>query len=128
MSYQGSDILKEFLEQVKSKLPEWLKWKEEELKSVLDDLETQILNEARFIANGAEPTKDDIQQAIDQMGSPQSIAKIYKQRSTPKFYLSEELFEFYLRSLMFFSIIVVLINIVNKQRLINLIKIYSLKF
>lgn len=112
MSYQGSDILKEFLEQVKSKLPEWLKWKEEELKSVLDDLETQILNEARFIANGAEPTKDDIQQAIDQMGSPQSIAKIYKQRSTPKFYLSEELFEFYLRSLMFFSIIVVLINIV----------------
>ncbi|MFW9937332.1 MAG: hypothetical protein ACFFD5_06760 [Candidatus Thorarchaeota archaeon] len=112
MSYQGSDIVKEFLEQVKSKLPEWLKWKEEELKSVLDDLEIQILNEARLIANGAEPTIDDIEQAINQMGTPQSIAKIYKQRSTPKFYLSEELFEFYLRSLIFFSIIIVLINIV----------------
>jgi cation transport ATPase len=112
MSYQGSDIAEEFLEQVKSKLPEWLKWKELELKNVLDDLETQILNEAKFIANGEEPTRDDIQQAIDQMGSPQSIARIYKQRSTPKFYLSEELFEFYLRSLMFFSVIVILINIV----------------
>ncbi|MFX0056718.1 MAG: hypothetical protein ACFE85_08870 [Candidatus Hodarchaeota archaeon] len=112
MDYEGSELVSEFLEQVKRKLPEWLKWKEAELKSVLEDLENQILNEAKFIANGGEPTKDNIQQAIEQMGTPQSVAKIYKQRSTPKFYLSEELFEFYLRSLMFFSVIVILINIV----------------
>jgi len=96
---------------VKQKLPEWLKWKEEELKNVLDDLEAQLYGEARAISRGEELTDADIKEAIVRMGTPESIAKLYKNRSTPKFYLSQELFDFYLRTLFFFFTVIISINV-----------------
>jgi len=44
--------VKLFLAKVKQKLPEWLKWKEDELKNVLEDLEAQLYGEARSISQG----------------------------------------------------------------------------
>ena len=42
MSESENQIVKNYINQVKQKLPEWLKWKEEELKNVLEDLEAQL--------------------------------------------------------------------------------------
>jgi ABC-type multidrug transport system fused ATPase/permease subunit len=112
MSEKKNLLLVDFLAQVKKKLPEWLKWKEDQVKGIIDDLELQIMNEARIIAAGDSPTDKDIRDAILNFGTPESIAKPYKSRGTPKFFLTEELFEFYLRSLFFFFGIIILINIV----------------
>ncbi|MCJ7651762.1 MAG: hypothetical protein MUP85_24420 [Candidatus Lokiarchaeota archaeon] len=112
MSEKRNLLLVDFLAQVKKKLPEWLKWKEDQVKGIIDDLEFQIMNEARIIAAGDEPSDKDIRDAIMNFGTPESIAKPYKSRGTPKFFLTQELFEFYLRSLFFFFGIIIFINII----------------
>ena len=56
MSESENKLIKNYLNSVKQKLPEWLKWKEEELKNVLDDLEAQLYGEARAISGGEELT------------------------------------------------------------------------
>jgi len=111
MSYSENEMINNYLEEVRKKLPEWLKPKKEEVKVLLNDLNIQILDEARKIAGGEAPTAADIQQALIQIGSPESIARIYKKRGTPKLYITEELFEFYLRTMFFFFAIVLIINI-----------------
>jgi len=112
MSESENKIVKNYLNTVKQKLPEWLKWKEVELQNVLDDLEAQLLGEARTISGGEELTDADINEAIVRMGTPESIAKLYKHRGTPKFYLTQELFDFYLRTLFFFFGVIIFINII----------------
>ncbi|NVM17842.1 MAG: hypothetical protein HWN80_09005 [Candidatus Lokiarchaeota archaeon] len=112
MSESENKIVKNYIQQVKQKLPEWLKWKEEELKNVLDDLEAQLYGEARAISRAEELTDVDIKEAIVRMGTPESIAKLYKNRGTPKFFLTQELFDFYLRTLFFFFGVIIFINII----------------
>ncbi|KKL67694.1 hypothetical protein LCGC14_2132430 [marine sediment metagenome] len=113
MSESEIKIVKNYINQVKQKLPEWLKWKEEELKDILDDLEAQLYSEARVISGEEELTDADIKEAIGRMGTPESIAKLYKKRGTPKFYLTQELFGFYLRTLFFFFAVIIFINIIT---------------
>jgi len=112
MSESVNILVKNYINQVKQKLPEWLKWKEEELKNVLDDLEAQLYDEARSISGTEEITDADIKEAIGRMGTPVSIAKLYKNRGTPKFFLTQELFDFYLRTLFFFFGVIIFINII----------------
>jgi len=112
MSDSENKVVKKYIAQVKQKLPEWLKWKEDELKNVLEGLEAQIYGEAQSISQGEELTDADLHEAIRRMGPPESIAKLYKLRGTPKFYLTKELFDFYLRSLFFFFFIVIFVNII----------------
>ncbi len=112
MSYSENEMINNFLTQVYKKFPEWLKLKKEEADKVLKDLEDQILNEARNIAESQEPSDVDIQQALFQIGTPESIAKLYKNRGTPKLYITEELFDLYIRSMLFFFIIVIAINVI----------------
>ena len=112
MSDSENKVVKKYIAQVKQKLPEWLKWKEDELKNVLEDLEAQLYGEARTISQGEELTDADLREAIRRMGPPESMAKLYKLRGTPKFYLTQELFDFYLRSLFFFFFIIIFVNII----------------
>ncbi len=112
MNYSENEIINNYLTQVYKKLPEWLKLKKEEVDKILKDLETQILNEAKKIGGGQEPSDVQIQQALMQMSTPESIAKVYKLRGTPKLYITEELFDFYIRTMLFFFIIVIGINII----------------
>ena len=113
MSDSENKLVKNYIAQVKQKLPEWLKWKEEELKNILYDLEQQLYNEARAISGGESLTDADVQEAIMRMGTPESIAKLYKRRGTPRFYITQELIEFYLRSLFFFFGVVFFVNILG---------------
>ena len=112
MSYSENEIINNYLTQVYKKLPEWLKVKKEEVDKILKDLEAQILNEAKKIGGGQEPSEVEIQQALMQMSTPESIAKVYKLRGTPKLYITEELFDFYIRTMLFFFIIVIGINVI----------------
>ncbi len=112
MSYSENEIINNYLTQVYKKLPEWLKLKKEDADKILKDLENQILSESRNIAEGQEPSDADIQQTLFQIGTPESIAKIYKLRGTPKLYITEELFDFYIRTMLFFFIIVIAINVI----------------
>ncbi|MBY9019675.1 MAG: hypothetical protein KGD67_01360 [Candidatus Lokiarchaeota archaeon] len=112
MSESENKIVKNYLNSVKQKLPEWLNWKEEELKNIIDDLEAQLYGEARSISGAEELTDADIKEAIGRMGTPESIARLYKNRGTPKFYLTQELFDFYLRTLFFFFGLIIFINII----------------
>ncbi len=113
MSDFENKLVKNYIAQVKQKLPEWLKWKEEELKNILYDLEQQLYNEARAISGGESLTDADVQEAIMRMGTPESIAKLYKRRGTPRFYITQELVDFYLRSLFFFFGVVFFINVLG---------------
>ncbi len=103
-------IIEEYLNNVKAKLPEWLKWREKEIQIILDDLREQILVNAKYFSEQAQLDENAIKKAIAHLGTPQSIAKKYKKRGTPKFFISEELFEVYLRVLSILIVIVVLIN------------------
>jgi len=112
MSYSENEIIDNYLKQVYKKLPEWLKLKKEEINKILKDLENQILTEAKTISGSQEPSDLEIQQALFQMSTPESIAKVYKLRGTPKLYITEELFDFYIRTMLFFFLIVIAINII----------------
>jgi len=113
MSDSENKFVKNYITQVKQKLPEWLKWKEDELGNILNDLEQQLYNEARAISGGESLTDADVQEAIIRMGTPESIAKLYKRRGTPRFYITQELLEFYLRTLFFFFGVVFFVNILG---------------
>ncbi|MFX1378031.1 MAG: hypothetical protein ACFFA4_02970 [Promethearchaeota archaeon] len=112
MNYSENEIINNYLAQVYKKLPEWLKLKKEEVDKILKDLESQILSEAKNIGGVQEPSDLEIQQALMQMSTPESIAKVYKLRGTPKLYITEELFDFYIRTMLFFFIIVIAINVI----------------
>lgn len=92
------NIIKEYLKKVKSKLPEWLKDKKEH-KEILAELEEHIWNKAEELSNMGQPTMESVKSAITHMGTPESIAKEYKRRGTPKYYITEELWQGYLKVL-----------------------------
>lgn len=91
--------IKTFLKEIKEKLPEWLKDKKADVTDILDEIESHIWEKASEIAQNDDPDERSIQQAIISMGTPADIAKDYKKRGTPKFFISEELFPLYIRTL-----------------------------
>lgn len=87
-------LVDEFLKEVKEKLPEWIKEKKEH-KEILPDLEEHIWSKAEELSGTGQPTLESVQSAIEHMGTPASIAKEYKRRGTPKYYITEELWDAY---------------------------------
>jgi len=111
-----NNIVKEYLKEVKDKLPEWLKDKKEH-KEILAELEDHIWSKAEELSKTGEATLVSVKMAIDHMGTPESIAKEYKRRGTPKVYITEELWPYYKKVISgVFSLIIiisVIIQIVN---------------
>lgn len=105
--------VEEFLEKVKNKFPEWLKAKPDQVDEILNDLEDQVIDKAREISSMTEPDRKAIKKAIYLIGTPESIAKVYKKRGTPKFYITEELWDFYLRALIFSMAVVVIVSFIR---------------
>ncbi|MCK4381455.1 MAG: hypothetical protein KAW51_09985, partial [Candidatus Lokiarchaeota archaeon] len=92
------NVIKEYLKEVKSKLPEWLKDKKEH-KEILAELEEHIWSKAEELSGMGQPTIQSIQMAITHMGKPESIAREYKRRGTPKVYITKEMWPAYLKVL-----------------------------
>ena len=111
-----NDIIKEYLKEVKNKLPEWLKDKKEH-KEILAELEDHIWSKAEELSETGQLSMDSVRNAIDHMGTPESIAKEYKRRGTPKVYITEELWPSYKKVISgVFSLIIliaVIIQVVN---------------
>ncbi|MFX1410326.1 MAG: hypothetical protein ACFFA6_08230 [Promethearchaeota archaeon] len=111
-------VVKEYLKEVKSKLPDWLKEKKEH-KEILIDLEDHIWQKAEELSDMGKPTINSVQLAIDHMGAPKSIAREYKRRGTPKFYITEELWPLFTKVLIIVFIVIIAINIFSQ--IINVI-------
>jgi hypothetical protein len=103
---EKQQLVKDFLNLVKEKLPGWLKEEKKEVE-ILEELEQHVWDKATELANGNEPNASDVRQAIASMGSPTSIAREFKKRGTPKVFISEELWPWYIKILSIFLIIIV---------------------
>lgn len=107
------DLIKDYLKEVKSKLPEWLKDKKEH-KEILAELEEHIWSKADELSGMDQPTIESVQTAISHMGSPQSIAKEYKRRGTPKVYITKEMWSLYLKVLGIVFAVVIGITLITQ--------------
>ena len=113
-----NNVVNEYLKEVKNKLPEWLKDKKEH-KEILSELEDHIWSKAEELSKTGEATLDSVQKAIDHMGTPESIAKEYKRRGTPKVYITEELWPSYKKVISgVFSLIIIISVIVQVVNLV----------
>jgi len=102
--------IKEYLKEVKAKLPEWIKDKKEH-KDILAELEEHIWSKAEELSETGNPTESSVELAITHMGTPESIAKEYKRRGTPKIYISKEMWPLYKKVLMIVFSVIVIVNI-----------------
>jgi len=113
MSQKNMDkMVNDYLKNIKEKLPEWLKDKKDEFKDVLSELEEHIWDKAEELSDIKTPTESSIRLALAYMGTPESIAREYKHRGTPKVYITEELWPLYKTVLGILSAVVVIINVV----------------
>jgi len=104
--------IKEFLKDIELKLPIWLKSDPQELANVLKELEEHIQDKAEAIGASGKPRDEAVRIAISEMGSPSKIAREYKKRGTPKFYITEELWPSYIMVLKYGLLVIVLINVI----------------
>ena len=104
--------LKEYLSRIKEKLPEWLKEDKEELNDVLSEIEEHVLDKAEELSENGSSMESSIQQALTLMGPPESIAKEYKLRGTPKVFVTEELWPLYIRVLGILSAVIIMLYLV----------------
>jgi len=108
-------LIQDFLNEIVKKLPEWLKEKKAELKEILEELESHILDKADNLAlehPESNPEKN-IQDAILLMGTPEKIAQEYKKRGTPYLYISKELFPYYRDTIAFFALFLFILVIIG---------------
>ena len=110
---EPKELIETFKAEVKKKLPVWLKANEREVKDFLEELEDHIWDKASELAESAEPQVMHVREAIILMGTPRKIAKEFRTRGTPKFYVTEELWPWYYRSLIFAGIVTVLVNMIT---------------
>ena len=104
-------IVREYIKEVEKRLPEWLKDKKEH-KEILADLEEHLWSKATELSETGQPHEESVRQAIEHMGAPQTIAKEYKRRGEPKFYITKELWPYYTKALgAVFAVIVTLVVI-----------------
>ena len=113
VNIESRELIDAFKAEVKKKLPIWLKANEAELQDFLDELEDHIWDKASELAEGKDPQAMHIREAIVLMGSPRQIAKEFRTRGTPKFFITEELWPWFYRSLIFAGIVSILVTMVT---------------
>jgi len=92
-------IIRNYLEEVRKKLPHWLKDQRKDVQDIIDELEDHIWDKATELAQGQNPTATQILFVISEMGAPKDIAREYRHRGKPKFFITEELFAWYWKTL-----------------------------
>ncbi len=110
---ENEKIVKEFLTAVENKLPFWLRNNKKEVEEILEELQNHIWDKATEFAGEREITEKELIQAIQQMGEPEEIAKEYKRRGKPKFYITEELFPLYIRILIITLVAQFFLNVIG---------------
>ena len=95
MSVENKKLVNKFLEEIKQNLPEWLKSNNDKVEDILLEISSHIWDSAQEISGSDDPDLGSVQKAINQLGNPKEIAKSYKNRGTPKYFVSEELWPIY---------------------------------
>ena len=81
--------VKRFLIKVEGKLPLWLK--DRELRIFINDLEKHIIDKLIEISQNNEPTLDDLNMILNEIGKPSLMVQNFKNQSSPKLCISKEL-------------------------------------
>lgn len=102
-----------YLKKIEEKLPGWLKECSKDKMDVLTELEEHIWDKAEELAQGEDPSLRDVQKAIIEMGSPYQIAKEFKKRGTPKVYITEEWWDWYLKVLKIVLLVMTGISLIS---------------
>lgn len=116
MSKETEKLVNKYLDELKKNLPEWIKSNDEKVKDILLEISSHIWDSAYEIAGSDDPDTISIQKAINNIGNPKEIAKSYKTRGTPKFWISEELWSQYTKVV--FSIIAIILTIIMIAQLV----------
>jgi len=111
MKNQTDILIKNYLKQVKDKLPEWLKEDKDELEGILAELEDHIRNKAMDLSETEELTIDSVNSAMKAMGNPSKIAREYKKRGTPHVYITKELWPIYKKVLLIVFTIIACVSV-----------------
>ncbi len=106
-------LIKEYLDEVTKKLPIWLKTDAKELKDFQSELEDHIWDKATELAEGGIPEAWHVREAINIMGSPRRITREYRRRGKPKFYITEELWPLFYKSLIVVGAIILFANLIS---------------
>lgn len=92
-----AEIINQYLCQIKNNLPLWIRLNKGDLNEILDEIEDHIWEKAVENTDNQKPTEMDLQIAISQIGNPKEIANQYTPRSSPRVFISKELYPFYIR-------------------------------
>ncbi|WP_371804395.1 HAAS signaling domain-containing protein [Candidatus Lokiarchaeum ossiferum] len=88
-------IVNEYLHQIEEKLPGWLKENPKERQSIINEIEEHIWDKAEDLAQEEVVSESHLYQAIQSMGTPDTIAKEYRKRGTPHIFISKEWWPYY---------------------------------
>lgn len=95
-----------FLKEIKKHLPDWLKSDDDKLEDVLLEISSHIWDSAQEIAGFDNPDPASVREAINRLGNPKEIAKNYKKRGNPKYFVSEELWPIYSKVMVYLIAII----------------------
>ena len=95
MKTEADITVDRFLKETKKHLPDWIKNNDTKREDILLEVSSHIWDSAQEIAGSDDPDSRSVQEAINRLGTPKEIAKSYKKRGTPKYFISEELWSIY---------------------------------
>jgi len=91
-----AEVINQYLCEIKNNLPLWIRLNRRELNEILDEIEDHIWEKAIENTENQNPNEIDLQIAISQIGNPKEIANKYTSRSTPRVFISKELYPYFL--------------------------------
>ncbi|MHA1371116.1 MAG: HAAS signaling domain-containing protein, partial [Promethearchaeota archaeon] len=99
-----------YLHQIAENLPSYIKKNKDDVSDILLELEQHVLDKADELANGGPIQVQSVRMAIAAMGPAEKVAKAYRRQSTPKIYISAELWPYYIRFLKIFITVMIIAN------------------
>ena len=97
LNYEFEKGVKNYIKKAKRKLPFWLKKREKQ--EVMKNIEEEIRESALEFEESGKYTRIKLKQFFAELGSINTVLSEYKQRGTPKIYISKELWNWYLNAL-----------------------------
>ncbi len=119
MTIESKKLVDDFLKEIKKHLPEWLKSNDEKLEDVLFEISSHVWDSAQEIAGSDELSSEAIQEAINRLGNPKEIAKNYKKRGTPRYFISEELWSIFTKVILYLTVITILVILIVQVVLVE---------
>ncbi len=119
MTTENEKQIETFLKEIKKHLPDWIKSNEDKVEDILLEVKSHIWDSAQEIAGSDDLDPASIQEAINRLGNPKEIAKSYKKRGNPKYFISEELWSTYSKVMLYLIAIVLTVILIVQVILVE---------